>query len=64
MKYDILSPDEININRGQAYETVYKAYRAFIKWKNQYTNQGYYSSVKYGKIHLDDLKDYCEIIEL
>lgn len=63
MIYDILSPDNFEINRGQTYETVYKAYRAFITWKNQYTKQGYYSSVKYGKIHLDDVKHYCQITE-
>jgi hypothetical protein len=37
-----------------------KAIEAFNKWKENYKQQGYYSSVKYGRIHLDDLIDYCE----
>ena len=36
------------------------AIEAFNKWKENYKQHGYYSSVKYGRIHLDDLIDYCE----
>ena len=64
MRVDIISPDGFSIEREETYPTIMKAYRAFIIWKQRFIRQGYYSSVKYGHIHLDDLKDYCEIIEV
>ena len=37
---------------------------AFEKWKENYSRQGYYSSVRYGRIDLSDLADYCQFITL
>ncbi|MCC6837037.1 MAG: hypothetical protein IT234_00745, partial [Bacteroidia bacterium] len=36
----------------------------FKMWKERFARQGYYSSVKYGRIHLSDLADFCEWIEV
>lgn len=64
MNYDILSPDGIAIHFEDTYKTKISAFKAFINWKRRYITQGYYSSAKYGQIHLDDLKDYCQLIEI
>jgi hypothetical protein len=63
-KYDILSPDGFSISRDKIYTSKKKAIEAFTEWKKGYEAQGYYSSTKYGKIHLSDLEDYCQLIEL
>lgn len=63
-EYDIISPDGFSISFDATYKTFMEVARAFITWKKRFEQQGYYSSVKYGRIHLDDLKDYCEIVEL
>ncbi len=61
-KIQILSPDGFTLERDVPY---YKSHRAaaeaFAKWKKGYEIQGYYSSVKYGRIHLSDLEDYCQL---
>lgn len=64
-KYQILSPDGITIEREVPYYTSKnKAMNAFDKWKENYSRQGYYSSVRYGRIDLSDLADYCQFITL
>ena len=64
-KYQILSPDGITIEREVPYYTSKnKAMNAFDKWKENYSRQGYYSSVRYGRIDLYDLADYCQFITL
>ena len=63
-KFDIISPDGFAISFDEVYTTFRQGAKAFINWKNRFKVQGYYSSVKYGRIHLDDLKDYCEVIKL
>lgn len=62
-KYDILSPDGFSIHPTKTY-TDKNLLDEFSKWLNRYKTQGYYSSSKYGKIDLDDLIDYCEVVEL
>ena len=62
-KYQVLSPDGFTIEREPSYYTSKKkAIEAFNKWKENYRKQGYYSSTNYGRIHLDDLVDYCQFI--
>jgi hypothetical protein len=63
-QYKILSPDGISIEFNKTYNSIIEAYRALINFKNQYKKQGFYSSNDYGHIHLDDLRDYCELIEI
>lgn len=61
-KIQILSPDGFTLERDVPYYKSHKsAIEAFVKWKKGYETQGYYSSVKYGRIHLSDLEDYCQL---
>ena len=63
-KYQVLSPDGFTIEREPSYYTSKKkAMEAFLKFKENYQRQGYYSSSKYGRIHLSDLGDYCQLIK-
>jgi hypothetical protein len=65
MKYQILSPDGFPLERDvKGYTSKKKAIEAFNNWKKRYETQGYYSSVNHGKIHLDDLIDFCEFIQV
>ena len=60
-KYQVLSPEGFTLERDVPFYTSRKkAIEAFNKWKENYKQQGYYSSVKYGRIHLSDLVEYCE----
>ena len=64
-KYQVLSPDGFTIEfENFYYRSKKKAMEAFNKWIERYNVQGYYSSAKYGRIHLSDLIDYCQFITL
>jgi len=64
-KYDILSPDGFSIRIGvEPFTSMKKAREYFKEWKDRYKIQGYYSSVPYGRIPLEDLEDYCQWIEI
>lgn len=52
LKYDVLSPDNFSISRYEVYNSIDEAEKAFDQWLKRYEQQGYYSSVKYGKIPL------------
>ena len=64
-KYDILSPDGFSIRIGDVkpFSSPEEGDAYFVKWKNRYVAQGYYSSTQYGRIDLKDLKNYCESVE-
>lgn len=62
MSYDILSPDGFPIHPVEIYPTPEAAWEAFEEWKKRFQAQGYYSSNR-GRIALDRLKDYCELVE-
>lgn len=67
MKYDILSPDEFSIIPWKDFNTKIEAFKFFIKWRDSFKLQGYYSTVRNGsrkRIPLEDLKHECELIEL
>ncbi|HTD42332.1 MAG TPA: hypothetical protein VK671_16995, partial [Mucilaginibacter sp.] len=60
-KFDILSPDGFSIRIGvEPFTSMKKAREYFLEWKDRFKIQGYYSSVPYGRIPLEDLEDYCE----
>ena len=61
---DVISPDGFSISRDQLYPTKKAALAAFEEWKKGYERQGYYSSVKYGRIPLDELQEYCQLKEI
>ena len=63
-KYQVLSPDGFTIEREPSYYTSKKkAMESFLKWKENYQRQGYYSSTKYGRIHLSDLGEYLNLFQ-
>lgn len=64
-KYDVISPDGFTIRIGvDPFTSIKERDKYFKMWKDRFSRQGYYSSVKYGRIHLADLADYCEWIEV
>ena len=63
-KFDVISPDGFSIHFSDTYKTKEDAITAFCEWKKRYETQGYYSSTKYGKIPLDELENYCQIIKI
>ncbi len=61
-KYRILSPDGFDIRMDKfsySEKEIEKELEGFAK---RYEMQGYYSSVKYGRIHLLDIADYCSVV--
>lgn len=64
MAFDVISPDGFSIHFVDTYKTKKKAEEAFEDWKKNYERQGYYSSTNYGRIPLNELKNYCKIIKL
>lgn len=61
----VVSPDGFAIERDvYAYKSRTAAMGAFKEWAARFKQQGYYSSTKHGKIHLLDLEDFCEFIEV
>lgn len=64
-KYDVISPDGFSIRIGvPPFSSIKERDKYFKMWKERFANQGYYSSVPYGRIHLADLSDYCQWIEV
>jgi hypothetical protein len=63
-KYDVLSPDGFSIHPVDTYTSKKKAREAAEKWVKNYEIQGYYSSVRYGRIPLSDVLDYCRLVEV
>lgn len=59
-KYDVISPDGFSIHPTDTYSSLSKAVKAFKEWKERFKPQGYYSSVSFGRIHLDDLEDFMQ----
>lgn len=60
-KYEVLSPDGFTIDFHNPYYTsMKKSFEAFNNWKKRYEGQGYYSSVKHGRIPLNELENYCQ----
>jgi hypothetical protein len=63
-KFDVISPDGFSIHFSDTYKSKEDAITAFCEWKKRYEPQGYYSSSKYGRIPLDELENYCQIIKI
>lgn len=62
--YDVISPDGFTIRIGvEPFKSMKEAKKYFEMWKKRFESQGYYSSVKHGRIHLLDLEDFCEWVE-
>lgn len=64
-KFEVLSPDKVTIEYyNPYYDSKEQAFEAFDKWKKGYERQGYYSSVDYGRISLEELEDYIYVREI
>lgn len=63
-KYDVLSPDGFSIHFSDTYTSRKAAITAAKEWAEGYKRQGYYSSVRYGRIAIEDILDYCQLIEV
>jgi len=63
-KYTMLSPDGFSIEFDKTYSSKKEAEKAFTRWKKCYERQGYYSSVPFGRIPLDELRAYCTLQKL
>lgn len=64
-RFEVLSPDRVTIEFDIPYYTSKeKAFEAFDNWKKRYEFQGYYSSVDYGRIPLEELEDYIYVREI
>lgn len=63
-EFVVLSPDGIRISYNKTYKTEEDAYEAFKLWVENYRNQGYYSSVEFGRIDLEDMEHYCQMVEI
>ena len=61
-RYRILSPDGFPFTMEDETYTKNQVSKALKNFVNRYEKQGYYSSVKYGRIHILDIPDYCEIV--
>ena len=59
---NVLSPDGFPIHFSDTYKSVEEAKKAIQEWKKNYESQGYYSSTQYGRIPLDELENYCDIV--
>jgi hypothetical protein len=62
-RYDVISPDGFSIHHSDTFATKEDAMTAFHDWKKRFEGQGYYSSNK-GRIPLDELEQYCKIVEV
>jgi hypothetical protein len=61
-KYNVLSPDGFSIHFSDTYKSIKEAKNAIQEWKKNYERQGYYSSTQYGRIPLNELQKYCDIV--
>ncbi len=61
-KYNVLSPDGFTLTADDNYNSIEEAEQKTLDWCERYRVQGYYSSVSYGRIPFNEIKDYCKII--
>ena len=62
--YQVLSPDGFPITRDENFSSLEKAKEALVLFIKRYEKQGYYSSVDYGRIPINQIENYCEIVKL
>lgn len=64
LEYVVLSPDGFPIRRDKTYKTREEALKDMNEWMKNYERQGYYSSVDWGRIPLNELNYYIRIVPL
>ncbi len=62
-RFNVISPDGFAIDRVATYKNREEAIVAFNVWKKRFEIQGYYSSNQ-GRISLEDLADFCSIVQV
>lgn len=63
-RYNVISPDGFSIERTMSefpYRSMKQARKIAEAWVQRYKQQGYYSSVRYGRIDYADILDYCTL---
>jgi hypothetical protein len=63
-QFEVLSPDGFAIDREETYPSVEVAKNKLDEWVKRYEQQGYYSTSNRQRIPLDELKDYCKIVQI
>ena len=63
-EFIVISPDGFTIHPEETYPTKLAAESALTLWTQRYERQGYYSSATHGRIPIDMIAGYCEIIPL
>jgi len=63
-RFVVISPDGFPIHFKDTYSSIKKAEDALNVWIKNYEHQGYYSSVNWGRIPLNELNHYCQIKQL
>lgn len=64
VQFDVFSPDGFAIDRTETYPSREVAEQKLDEWVKRYETQGYYSTSNRQRIPLDELKDYCEIVQI
>lgn len=65
--FNVLSPDGFPIDFSKTYSSILEANEALNDFVKKYESQGYYSTVMNGErvqIPVEEIKNYCKIIEL
>lgn len=66
-QFYVVSPDGFSIERKKTHDTPKLAWASFKNWKDRFSRQGYYSTVRNGQrmqIPLGELKAYCTLKEI
>jgi hypothetical protein len=66
-QFYVVSPDGFSIEREKTHDTPKLAWASFKNWKDRFSRQGYYSTVRNGQrmqIPLGELKAYCIVKEI
>ena len=63
-QFEVLSPDNFPIDREETYPTPEVAEQKLDEWVKRYETQGYYSMSDRRRIPLDEIKDYCSIVQI
>ena len=63
-RFNVLSPDGFPIHYENTYSSEKAAVKAAKQWAESYKIQGYYSSVRFGRIPIDEILDYCKLVEV
>ena len=63
-QFEVLSSEGFAIDREETFPSVEVAEQKLDEWVKRYEQQGYYSTSNRQRIPLDELKDYCKIVQI